>query len=87
VEAAWAAARAPGPLRAFFLRIRSRRGQHIAAVATARKLAVLVWHILTKQQDYLWARPALHATKLRRLELTAGHAPARSNEAAPMTTT
>jgi len=77
VEAAWAAARAPGPLRAFFLRTRSRRGQHVAAVATARKLAVLVWHILTKQQDYLWVRPALHATKLRRLELTAGHAPAR----------
>lgn len=77
VEAAWAAARAPGALRAFFLRIRSRRGQHVAAVATARKLAVLVWHLLTKDQDYRWVRPALHATKLRRLELTAGHAPAR----------
>ena len=77
MEAAWAAARAPGPLRAFFLRIRVRRGQHVAAVATARKLAVLVWHLLTKEQDYLWVRPALHATKLRRLELTAGHAPAR----------
>jgi transposase len=49
VEAAWAAARAPGPLRAFFLRIRSRRGQHVAAVATARKLAVLIWHLLTKE--------------------------------------
>ena len=35
VEAAWAAARAPGPLRAFFLRARARRGQHVAAVATA----------------------------------------------------
>ena len=77
VEAAWAAARAPGPLRAFFLRIRGRRGQHVAAVATARKLAVLVWHLLSKEQDYLWVRPGLHATKLRRLELTAGHAPAR----------
>src|SRR5918993_254702 len=35
VEAAWAAARAPGPLRAFFLRASSRRGQHVAAVGTA----------------------------------------------------
>jgi transposase len=35
VEAAWAAARAPGPLRAFFLRIQSRRGKQVAAVATA----------------------------------------------------
>src|SRR3546814_20774387 len=43
VEAAWAAARAPGPLRAFFLRSRARRGQHVAAVATARKLATVVW--------------------------------------------
>ena len=67
---------APGPLRAFYLRIRSRRGQHVAAVATAQKLVVLVWHLPTKEQDYLWARPALHAAKLRRLELAAGHATA-----------
>lgn len=73
VEAAWAAARAPGPLRAFFLRVRARRGQHVAAVATARKLAIVVWHLLTKRESYVWARPALHAKKLRDLELKAGH--------------
>ena len=61
VEAAWAAAKAPGPLRAFFLRIRARRGHQIAAVAVARKLAVLCWHLLTKETDYQWARPALVA--------------------------
>jgi hypothetical protein len=48
VEAAWAAARAPGPLRAFFLRVRARRGQHVAAVATARKLSVVIWHLLMR---------------------------------------
>jgi transposase-like protein len=37
VEVAWVAVRVPGPLRAFFLRIRARRGQHVAAVASARK--------------------------------------------------
>src|SRR4051794_41878584 len=42
VEAAWAAARAPGPLRAFFLRVRARRGQHVAAGAAGRPLAVPV---------------------------------------------
>lgn len=47
VEAAWAAAKAPGPLRAFFLRIRNKRGHQVAAVALARKLAVLIWHLLT----------------------------------------
>ncbi|MES0133060.1 transposase [Mesorhizobium sp. M0029] len=38
VEAAWAAARSPGPLRAFYKRIASHREKHIAAVATERKL-------------------------------------------------
>jgi transposase len=75
VEAAWAAARAPGPLRAFFLRVRARRGQHVAAVATARKLAIVIWHLLTKGESYVWARPSLHARKLRDLELKAGHRP------------
>src|SRR6516225_6771928 len=60
VEAAWAAARAPGPLRAFFLRVRARRGQHVAAVATACKLAVVIWHLLRKGESYAWARSALH---------------------------
>jgi transposase len=82
VEAAWAAARAPGPLRAFFLRVRARRGQHVAAVATARKLAVLIWHLLRKGESYLWARPALHAKKLRDLELKAGHRAARGQKGA-----
>jgi transposase len=72
VEAAWAAAKAPGPLRAFFLRIRAKRGHQIAAVAVARKLAVLIWHMLTKQQDYFWLRPGLVAAKQRQLALKAG---------------
>src|ERR1700758_4744336 len=80
VEAGWAAARSPGPLRRFFLRVQSRRGQHVAAVATARKLAILIWHLLTKNESYLWARPALHARKLRDLELRAGHKPARGQK-------
>src|SRR6266508_5422162 len=41
VEAAWVAAKIPGPLRAFYERIRARRGMQIAVVATARKLIVL----------------------------------------------
>jgi hypothetical protein len=74
VEAAWAAARpAPGPLRAFFLRVRAKRGQHVAAVATARKLALLIWHLSHKKENYAWARPALQARKIRKLELKAGY--------------
>jgi transposase len=72
VEAAWAAARSPGPLRAFYRKVAARRGQHIAAVATARKLAMIIWHMLTKKADYIWARPALMARKRRSAELRAG---------------
>lgn len=48
------------------------RGPHIAAVAMARKLAVIIWHLLTRGENYAWARPALHAKKLRELELRSG---------------
>lgn len=80
VEAAWAAAKAPGPLRAFFIRIRAKRGHQIAAVAVARKLAALCWHMLTKQQDYEWARPSLVAHKLRSMELQAGRPQKKGNK-------
>jgi transposase len=77
-EAAHSTMRAPGPLRAFGQRVRAKRGSKIATVAVARKLACLAWQLLTKQQDYLYERPALTFRKLRRLELTAG-APKRHN--------
>lgn len=72
VEAAWAAAVTPGPLRAFYIRIQSRKGKQVAAVATARKIAVLAWHLLTKEEDYAFARPALVAMKERQMQLKAG---------------
>jgi len=72
VEAAWVAAKTPGPLRAFYERVRARRGMQIAVVATARKLAVLCWHLIVKAEDYAYQRPSLTAQKLRALELRAG---------------
>ena len=79
VEAAWQAVRGPGPLRAFYERVRGRRGTHVAAVAVARKITVIVWHLLTRGEDYAWVRPALHAKKLRDLELRSGF-PARRGQ-------
>jgi len=76
VESAWAAIKSPGPLRGFYQRLRTRRGPHVAAVATARKILVLTWHLLTKEQDYAFMRPSLFAKKRRTLELAAGQ-PAR----------
>jgi transposase len=75
VEAAWAAQQSPGPLRAFGQRITARRGPQVAAVAVARKLCV--WHLLSREEDYAYLRPALLRRKLRRLELRAGAPPQR----------
>ena len=77
VEAAWAAAKTPGLLHAFFVRIRAKRGHQIAAVAAARKLTVLCWHLLTKETDYLWVRPALVANKVRKTEHCKQGSPSR----------
>jgi len=70
-EAAWVLIRTPGPLRAFYERVRARRGAQIALVATARKLSVLFWHLLTREEDYAFQRPTLTRRKLLGLELKA----------------
>jgi transposase len=72
VEASWSAVRQPGPMRAFYQRVRARRGHQIAIVAAARKLACLFWFLLTREQDYAYAQPSLTKKKLRRLEIAAG---------------
>jgi transposase len=76
VEASWSTVRQPGPLHAFYERVRARRGHQVAVVAAARKLACLFGCLLTREQDYAYAQPSLTRKKLRRLELTAG-APSR----------
>jgi transposase len=72
VEAAWSVVRQPGPLHAFYERIRARRGHGKAVVASARKLAVLFWCLLARGEDYAHQQPSLTAKKLRLLELRAG---------------
>lgn len=71
-EAAHAASRTPGPLATFHARLRHRRGAGIAVVATARKLAVLVWHLLANDEDYRFAPAQRTALKRRALERLAG---------------
>jgi transposase len=72
VEAAWSVVLQPGPLHAFYDRTRARRGHGKAIVATARKLAILFWCMLTRGEDYAHQQPSLTKKKLRRLEITAG---------------
>jgi len=83
VEAAWMAMRQPGPLCAFGERVRARRGSQVAAVAVARKLACLAWQLLSKEEDYAFARPTSVRSKLRRLELAAGAPPLRRGHGGP----
>jgi hypothetical protein len=70
VDATWAAARLP---RGRW----GRRGQHVAAVATAHKLAVMAWHMLRRGEDCAWGWPAL-PRKLRELERRGERCPARA---------
>jgi transposase len=72
VEAAWSVVLQPGPLHAFYDRTRARRGHGRAIVATARKLAILFWCMLSRGEDYAHQQPSLTKKKLRRLELIAG---------------
>jgi hypothetical protein len=72
VEAAWSTVLQPGPLHAFYERTRARRGHGKAIVATARKLSILFWCMLTRAEDYAHQQPSLTRKKLRRLEITAG---------------
>lgn len=72
VEAAHTAIRTPGPLRAFHARLAPRRGKQVALCATARKLTVLAWHLLTKNEDYAFAAPTITQRKLRTLQRKAG---------------
>ena len=79
VEAAWSTVNSPGPMRAFYQRVRARRGHQIAIVATARKLADLFWCLLTREQDYAYGRPSLTAVKMRRSRSPPGRRPALAN--------
>ena len=84
VEAAWAVAKAPrAPARLLLSASEPDRGHQVAAVAVARELAVLCWHVLTKEQNYLWARPALVANKTRAMELQAGRPQKKGNRRGP----
>src|SRR6266487_6420865 len=83
-EAAWIVVRTPGPLRAFYERVRARRGAQIALVATARKLCVVFWHLLTREEDYAFGRPSLTRRKLRALELKVDKGWRRGKHSGPL---
>lgn len=71
VQAAQHVARHPGPLGHFFRRLAAKKGRNVAVVATARKLVLLAWHLLTTGQPYRYALPRPTESKLTRLRVRA----------------
>ena len=83
VEAAHAAVRWDPHWREVHARIAHRRGSGIATVAVARKLLVVVWHMLSNNSNYLHLRHQSYVSKLQNWAYTVGrqHLPAPSSKA------
>ena len=71
VQAAQHLDRHPGPLGHFFRRLSRKKNRNVAVVATARKLAVIAYHMLRASEPYRWAQPLATATKLAALRVAA----------------
>lgn len=71
MQAAQHVAKHPGPLGVFFRRLAKRKNRNVAVVAVARKLVVIAWHMLTKNQPYRYAQPLATEGKLQRLRVKA----------------
>lgn len=69
VEAAWTTVCQPGPLHAFYERTRGRRGHGKAIAASARKLALPFWCMLTRGEDYAHQQPSLSIYLQSRLQV------------------
>lgn len=71
IQAAQHVRRHPGPLGVFFRRLAKKKNPNVAVVATARKLVVIAWHLLSKNEPYRYAQPRSTETKLQRLRVKA----------------
>ena len=71
LEAAEHTIKAPGPLRACYLRLKKKRNHNVAKTAVARKMCEILWHMLVKEEDYLYQIPRLTAEKQARVKYLA----------------
>lgn len=67
VEAAQAISTSNVPLAATYHRVRRKKGHNVAVCALARKLVVLVWHMLRNNEPYRYAPVPRTRQKLRKL--------------------
>lgn len=52
VEAAQKYGKRPGPIGDFYRRVMFKKGSKTARVAVARKLATILWHMMSKEEDF-----------------------------------
>jgi transposase len=71
VQAAQHMGRHPGPLGHFFNKLKRKKSHNVAVVAVARKLVVIAWHMLTKNEPYRYALSVNTEEKLRKLRVLA----------------
>lgn len=81
IQAAQHLALHPGPLGVFFRRLARRRNRNVAVVATARKLAVIAWFMLTRNEPYRYAQPKSTSAKFARFRIRATGAKRRGGTA------
>ena len=60
-----------GPPGHFFQRIKKRKNHNVAVVATARKLAMIAWRMLTTNEPYRYSEPRTTTDKLAHLRVIA----------------
>jgi transposase len=71
IQAAQQMGKNPGPLGHFFRRLKQRKNHNVAVVATARKLVMIAWHMLKKNEPYRYAISRSTETKLATLRVRA----------------
>ena len=71
IQAAQTMGKNPGPLGHFFRRLKQRKNHNVAVVAVARKLVMIAWHMLRKNEPYRYAIPRSTETKLAALRVRA----------------
>ena len=72
VEVAHIAIRWDPHWKAVYQSIAKRRGKSVAIVAVARKLLVVVWHLLAREVPYLYLKPTPFTRKLKAWARTIG---------------
>ena len=71
VQAAQHLAQYRGPLGQTMRKIVKRKNRNVAVVACARKLAVLLWHVLSSGEPFRYAQPKSLQAKFSRLRIRA----------------